>query len=266
MPPPPPFVPQGGYPDGGWLKPTADHMELATPGTVDQFSAACWFFGQSLTDGWVERGEPVVPLGMVTSNWGGTTVQQWTPVTALSQCTNATGGSTVFNRTDLANGALYSGMVAPFVNMTIKGAVWYQVRALISITFRRLIDPRRAMRRVRITCWSAPSRRRAAVAAQQPAAPRPTTAGMDVICSCSCRNGGSCGAQCPGQRQLTSRSASSASPRAHPRDTAATWLSSVTRRSGSARSSPARLSRTRSSRKRKSLRSLPSRVMSRTIV
>ena len=94
MPPPPPFVPQGGYPDGGWLKPTADHMELATPGTVDQFSAACWFFGQSLTDGWVERGEPVVPLGMVTSNWGGTTVQQWTPVTALPQCMNATGGST----------------------------------------------------------------------------------------------------------------------------------------------------------------------------
>ena len=162
-PPPPPYMPQGGYPDGGWLKATADNMDQQYPGTVDQFSAACWFFGQSLTDGWVERGEPVIPLGLVTSNWGGTTVQQWTPLDSLGTCKNATGGTKVYNRTDLANGALYSGMVrkrpffapfytrkrsiyqdrlgtnigkrcqkrrfvqvAPFVNMSIKGAVWYQ--------------------------------------------------------------------------------------------------------------------------------------------
>lgn len=77
MPPPPDYVPQGGYPDGSWLKPTANHMDTAAyPGTVDQFSAACWFFGQSLTDDWKARGEPIIPLGLVTSNWGGTTVQQ----------------------------------------------------------------------------------------------------------------------------------------------------------------------------------------------
>lgn len=222
MPPPPPFTPAGGYPDGGWLRPTADHMELATPGTVDQFSAACWYFGQSLTDDWVARGETVVPLGLVTSNWGGTTVQQWTPVDALPQCRNASGGTTVFNRTDLANGALYAGMVAPFVNMTIKGAVWYQgcvrmhfvaAAARSGVSLLPLVcvwhkDPSSlAAVAGRTTCASAIRRpqNRHKAAAPRRAAQRASRPGTAATCSCWSRSGEGSGRSNRGPRQPISR-------------------------------------------------------------
>ena len=73
-PPPPPYGPYGGYPEGGWLLtsvgtygnktcregPWEANMPECTAypqpddswfgNTVDQFSAACWHFAEQLTD------------------------------------------------------------------------------------------------------------------------------------------------------------------------------------------------------------------------
>lgn len=56
---------------------------------------------------------------------GGTQIETWQPNATINvNCKNATGG-TIVNRAQ-GNGALLNGMVAPYVNSTIKGAVWYQ--------------------------------------------------------------------------------------------------------------------------------------------
>lgn len=49
-------------------------------------------------------------------------IQLWQPNNTIAACRNATGGPVSQN----GNGALYNGMIAPFLNMTIIGALWYQ--------------------------------------------------------------------------------------------------------------------------------------------
>ena len=53
---------------------------------------------------------------------GGTRIEQWQPNNTLSNCHNATDQPIP---AQAENGDLFNGMIAPFVNMTIKGALWY---------------------------------------------------------------------------------------------------------------------------------------------
>ena len=92
-------------------------------------------------------GEPIVPLGLIGSHWGGTMVrsvalqnsfrrilpshlliprldqvEMWQPNATLNAqvCKNDTGGPWApwqLKRWDIAGGALYNGMVLPYVNM-----------------------------------------------------------------------------------------------------------------------------------------------------
>ena len=73
--------------------------------------------------------EPVI--GLIESNWGGTMVEMWQPNATLNAqaCSNASGGPyepAQLNRWDVDAGALWNGMVLPLVNMSIRGALWYQ--------------------------------------------------------------------------------------------------------------------------------------------
>ena len=104
---------------------------------IDQFSAACWYFAQSLTDR-MKATDDVVPLGMIESAYGGTTIEQWLSVDSQLQCSNVSchaNSSNPYSKStaeectkdsEMGNGGLYNGMVAPFVNMTMAGFVWYQ--------------------------------------------------------------------------------------------------------------------------------------------
>ena len=154
-PPPPPFSHYGGYPEGGWLLtsvgtyanktcrdgPFEKNMpgcsvypqpdDTWTDNTIDGFSAACWHFAEQLTDYMEAKNEPVVPIGLIGSHWGGTMVEMWQPNATLNAqvCKNSTGhpwAPDQMKRWDIAGGGLYNGQVLPYVNMTIKGALWWQ--------------------------------------------------------------------------------------------------------------------------------------------
>lgn len=165
-PPPPPMQTYGASQGGGWVLPSVGtypceyNSSAPSPGgacgparnsdeyfnnTIDMFSATCWYFGQHLQDLQSANGEEVVPLGLVHSAWGGTMVEMWTPNATLLKpagggggggaggggggCKNASGSPwspSQLHRWDISAAALYQGMVAPFINTTIVGAVWYQ--------------------------------------------------------------------------------------------------------------------------------------------
>jgi len=76
------------------------------------FSAACWFFGRNLYD------NLKVPIGLVSNNWGGTLVEQWSSPDVFQQCTSSVPVS--------YRSQLYNAMIVPYFNMKIKGAIWYQ--------------------------------------------------------------------------------------------------------------------------------------------
>ena len=92
---------------------------------------SCWHFAQELTDMAEARGEQIIPLGLVSSQWGGTMIQHWVPNSTLNAqaCLNSTGGAyapSQNQRWDIDSGALFNGMVRPWLQFTIKGALWYQ--------------------------------------------------------------------------------------------------------------------------------------------
>ncbi|KAM9853189.1 sialate O-acetylesterase [Aulostomus maculatus] len=89
---------------------------LASADTVAQFSAVCWLFGRYMFE------QLKYPIGLVESCWGGTPVEAWSSSGALQQC----GLEQTVNSPKTRNSVLWNAMIHPLVNMTLKGAIWYQ--------------------------------------------------------------------------------------------------------------------------------------------
>jgi hypothetical protein len=158
--------PSRRYPQQSWQLPRGCSDRGPAPGeacTLQRFSAICWYFGLSLNNisntaaattaaaavvGGSSQslaGEPV-PIGLIHSSIGGTTIQQWMPPwttnngtcadnncgysvamnTSKPQCTNES-QSNVWSCPSGHCSDLWHGMIAPLVNTTIAGAVWYVV-------------------------------------------------------------------------------------------------------------------------------------------
>ncbi|XP_073513483.1 sialate O-acetylesterase [Phyllobates terribilis] len=104
-----------------WSVPTAQNLGH---GAFTYFSAVCWIFGRNL-----ER-KLKYPIGLVESVWGGTPVEAWSSKTALSKCGLAKSHKSYDYMDEYAGPCSYSvlwnAMIHPLLNMTIKGAVWYQ--------------------------------------------------------------------------------------------------------------------------------------------
>lgn len=98
-----------------------------------EFPSTCFYTAQYLTD---LLGADAPPLGLVSVPVGGTMVEQWTPwEVQTTQCTNVTCMCTgqgcdsyqpLNSANCTANANLYHGNIQPFVNLTLKGFLWYQ--------------------------------------------------------------------------------------------------------------------------------------------
>jgi hypothetical protein len=84
------------------------------------FSAACTEFARNLID---QLGDDAPPIGLIQSAVGGTTIEAWSPNATTATCQNKTVGGPTAGQAD---GRLYYGMIAPFVNTTVNGWLWYQ--------------------------------------------------------------------------------------------------------------------------------------------
>lgn len=119
----PPSPPGGGGPHNGFTPTSYYGWQVPNSTIVDDFSATCWMFGQELTDIAVDKNTTPPVLGLIQSSWGGTIIDFWLKNDTISRCKNATGGP---EPVAIGHGGAWNGMVAPFINYTIFGVLWYQ--------------------------------------------------------------------------------------------------------------------------------------------
>ena len=90
------------------------------------FSAVCWEMGRTIHNGLGGR----IPVGLISSNWPGTTVQAWTPDPVYRKCCALFPGQHgAMGCAPLGTqGNLFNEMIAPFAHgpMSLAGASWYQ--------------------------------------------------------------------------------------------------------------------------------------------
>ena len=84
------------------------------------FSAACWYFAEELTFLHRRAGREPPPLGLVSTAIGGSMIEEWTENATTLQCRNVSVAA--------HNEMLYDQKVQPYLSMTVKGFLWYQVR------------------------------------------------------------------------------------------------------------------------------------------
>jgi len=93
----------------------------ASPATTPDFSATAYFFGELLQE--MLR----VPVGLIITSWGGSKVEAWMDRESLKPFPDINIPDEVPDRgANQAGTILYNGMIHPFIDYYIKGAVWYQ--------------------------------------------------------------------------------------------------------------------------------------------
>ena len=120
------FAPGGrgyGRKDGSnpWMtaaQAIATGAPAASGGTYPLFrmGAACWYFGQRLSELGVD-----VPIGLADTAIGGQRIEEYMNNATIGKCSNRSSEDIPW-----WNGQLFATQVIPFVDMTVKGWVWYQ--------------------------------------------------------------------------------------------------------------------------------------------
>ncbi len=104
--------------EGKWVK--------CTPETMEDFSAIGYFFGRELNQ------KLNVPVGLISSNWGGTPVEAWIPtekILANQDLSDAANKVPYFPWAPNKPGYTFNSMIAPLMPFAIKGVIWYQGEA-----------------------------------------------------------------------------------------------------------------------------------------
>lgn len=99
----------------GWVK-GADTM-------INYVSAIGFFFAKEVYE------QTKVPIGIISSSWGGTRIEQWTQPTAYKSSPvfgKAAAESDTFKIDGMKPGQMFRGMIEPMVPFAIKGVLWYQ--------------------------------------------------------------------------------------------------------------------------------------------
>ena len=94
--------------------------QAAAPESVANTSAVAYFFAHYLTRA------VNIPIGIITSHWGGTRIESWMPQSALKECVSAEQFDRKQTIHSIKPSELYCAMIAPIRNFTAKGFLWYQ--------------------------------------------------------------------------------------------------------------------------------------------
>ena len=120
-----------------WLPATSDNIRW--------FSAVGYYFGKRLQE------ELNVPIGLISSHWGGTPAESWMdidtikkfqrlekPAEIISDARNGNKNPDVFNQNSPT--ALFNAMIAPLIPYKIAGVIWYQGEGNVGfpIEYRKL--------------------------------------------------------------------------------------------------------------------------------
>ena len=93
----------------------------ATPASVRDFSATAYFFGKKLNT------LLNVPIGLIHTSWGGSSVEAWMEKEAFSEYKNIALPKELPEKgLHQTPTLLYNAMINPLVGYGIKGAIWYQ--------------------------------------------------------------------------------------------------------------------------------------------
>lgn len=95
--------------------------EIASAESVARFSAVGYLYAKQLQQ------KLRVPVGMICSSWGGSRIEAWMSKETISKFPEALKQTTQEETPQHQRASnLYNGMIAPIINYTIKGAIWYQ--------------------------------------------------------------------------------------------------------------------------------------------
>ena len=95
--------------------------QIASPATTPDFSATAYFFGELVQE------MLGVPVGLIVTSWGGSKAEAWMKEEALKPFNEISIPTEVPERgPHQAATILYNGMIHPFIDYHIKGAIWYQ--------------------------------------------------------------------------------------------------------------------------------------------
>ena len=85
-------------------------------------SAIGYFFAKEIHE------ETKVPIGIISSSWGGTRIEQWTPdwTYQSSPVFKDSVKGFVYTIDGMHPGQMYKGMIEPLIPFAIKGVLWYQ--------------------------------------------------------------------------------------------------------------------------------------------
>lgn len=103
--------------DQPWIKAldaigTGDAIPAYGTILLDKFSSTCFYFGEGLLDG---LGDLNVPIGLIHTAWGGSTIEEWLTNEEIAKCQGATIADD--------NGRLFDSNVKPYIDMSVKGWV-----------------------------------------------------------------------------------------------------------------------------------------------
>ncbi len=117
------------------VKPAKDSKgswSVCSPNTVKRFSATAYFTGRGL------HKELNVPIGLINSSWGATSIEAWTALEVqkddpavqniMSEMDKNAAQKKKIKKKNYP-GKLFNGMVHPLIPFAIKGAIWYQGEA-----------------------------------------------------------------------------------------------------------------------------------------
>lgn len=95
--------------------------QAAAPSTTPNFSATAYFFGELV------QKILGVPVGLIVTSWGGSKAEAWMDRESLKSFPEISIPDEVPDQRPHQTGTiLYNGMIHPFIDYHIKGAIWYQ--------------------------------------------------------------------------------------------------------------------------------------------